>query len=97
MPHSYWVYMVTDKPYGTLYIGVTNNLARRTDEHASGKFVGFTKRYSLKQLVYYEEYQQVDEAITREKKLKKWRRAWKLDLIKGFNPEWRDLGKELHK
>ena len=87
----FWVYIVTDKPYGTLYIGVTNDLARRVYEHREGLVDGFTKKYGLKRLVYYEEYPTPVEAIEREKKLKKWKRDWKKQLIEKFNPTWRDL------
>lgn len=95
MEKSFFVYIVTDKPYGTLYVGVTNDLARRSFEHREGIYSGFTKRYKLHHLVYYETYPTVLEAIAREKALKKWRREWKIDRIKAFNPTWKDLYAEL--
>ncbi len=94
MEKRYWIYIITDQPYGTLYTGVTNNLARRIWEHKTGAFVGFSKRYGLKLLVYYEEYSRIEDAIQREKKIKKWRRDWKIDLVKSLNPEWKDLGEQ---
>lgn len=90
-----FVYIVTNKPYGTLYIGVTSNLARRLHEHKEGLFEGFTKRYNLKQLVYCEVYPEITRAIEREKELKKWKRDWKKRLIETLNPSWRDLNEEL--
>lgn len=76
---------------GTLYIGVTNDLARRAHEHHEGHVPGFTKRYNVKMLVWYEEHDDFREAIAREKALKEWNRAWKLRLINEANPEWCDL------
>ena len=86
----YYVYILTSET-GTLYIGVTNDLQRRIYEHKYGLIEGFTKRYSVARLVYYEETPEVNEAIAREKEIKKWRRSKKLDLIKSLNPEWKDL------
>ncbi len=80
---------------GTLYIGMTNNLLRRVEEHKEGKIEGFSKKYSCNKLVYYEEYQYVSDAIKREKQLKKWGRKKKIDLIKRINPHWKDLVAEL--
>ena len=91
MERSYWVYIVTDKPYGTLYVGVTNDLARRVQEHRDGIADGFTKKYGLKTLVYCEEYSTAGEAIQREKRFKKWNREWKIHRIKQLNPTWKDL------
>lgn len=91
MSKQYWVYIVTDKPYGTLYVGVTNDLARRTWEHKSGLYKGFTKKYGLGLLVYCEVYPTIVEAIAREKSIKKWRRDWKKQAIEKLNPEWKDL------
>jgi putative endonuclease len=91
MAKSYWVYILTDKPYGTLYIGVTNNLARRVYEHQNGIFDGFSNKYGLEQLVYYEEYADPLSAIAREKALKKWHRDWKVRLIQQLNPTWENL------
>lgn len=91
MEKCFWVYILTDEPYGTLYIGVTNDLARRVWEHREGLYEGHAKKHGIKQLVYYEEYPTILEAIDREKKLKKWKRDWKKQLVDGFNPTWRDL------
>jgi len=85
------VYIVTNRADGTLYIGVTSDLARRMFEHREGLFDGFTKRYGLKRLVYYERYDDIRDAIQREKTLKHWSRAWKVKLIHATNTEWRDL------
>ena len=91
MEKRFWVYMVTDKPYGTLYVGVTNDLARRAFEHREGIYEGFSKRYGLKMLVWYEEFSTAEEAISYEKRIKKWKRDWKKQLIEKFNPTWRDF------
>jgi putative endonuclease len=85
------VYILASKRDGTLYIGVTSNLAQRMAEHAQGLISGFTLRYGVKQLVYYEVHETMDEAIRREKQLKEWRRAWKVRLIESMNTEWRNL------
>lgn len=92
---AFYVYILASKRNGTLYTGVTNNLARRVCEHREKVTVSFTARYGVSMLVYYEEYERVVEAIAREKVVKRWRRAWKLDLIEGLNPAWRDLYLEL--
>jgi len=76
---------------GTLYVGVTGNLAKRTFEHKNNSFDGFTKKYAVNKLVYYELAQDIRSAITREKQLKKWKRTWKLNLIERVNPNWEDL------
>ena len=86
----YYVYILSSKT-GTLYIGVTNDLQRRIFEHKHGLIEGFTKRYKVTRLVYYEETPEVNEAITREKEIKKWRRSRKIDLIKSMNSQWKDL------
>ncbi len=86
-----WIYIVTNRPNGTLYIGVTSNLSRRIYEHRESLIDGFTKRYGLKRLVYYEFYDDIRQAIQREKNMKHWPRAWKARLILDFNAEWRDL------
>ncbi len=91
----YYVYILTNKRNGTLYIGVTNDLVRRVHEHKEGMVDGFTKRYGTKMLVYYEATESVMAAIAREKQLKKWNRMWKLRLIEEFNPEWKDLYGEI--
>ncbi len=85
------VYILASKRNGTLYVGVTNDVAARLDLHRQGKGSGFVKRYDVHSLVHIESYQRADEAIQREKQLKKWNRAWKLRLIEQDNPEWRDL------
>jgi putative endonuclease len=90
-----WVYILTDAPNGTLYIGVTSDLARRVQQHRDGTVAGFTRRYGLKRLVYAERHDGIAEAIRREKTLKDWRRAWKVRLIRGNNPDWRDLADSL--
>ena len=86
-----WVYILTDRPNGTLYVGVTSDLARRTWEHREGAVDGFTKRYGLKRLVYAEPHEYIRAAIQREKTLKHWPRAWKVRLILEANPGWSDL------
>jgi putative endonuclease len=86
-----WVYIMTNRPNGTLYVGVTSDLARRAWEHREGVADGFTKRYGLKRLVYAERYENIRTAIQREKNLKHWPRAWKVKLILGDNPNWDDL------
>lgn len=93
----FWVYIITDKPYGTLYIGVTSDLPRRVYEHKNGLYEGFSKKYDLKLLVYYEEYQTAEEAIRREKCMKKWNREWKINKIHEMNRQWRDLAEDLNK
>jgi putative endonuclease len=95
MEKSYWVYIVTDKPYGTLYTGVTGCLPRRSFQHREGSIEGFTKKYGLKILVYCEEHPTAYDAITREKRIKKWNRDWKIQLIEKLNPTWRDWYNEL--
>lgn len=82
---------MTNKPNGTLYIGVTNDLVRRCYEHRNSLFDGFTKKYNLKMLVYFEVFDRVEDAILREKRLKKWNRQWKVDMIEKSNPGWMDL------
>ncbi len=95
MEKRYWVYIVCDKPYGTLYTGVTGYISRRAQQHKDGSVDGFTKTYGLKKLVFSEEYPTALEAITREKRIKKWNRSWKIQLIETINPTWRDLYDEL--
>jgi putative endonuclease len=85
------VYVLASKPYGTLYVGVTSGLHRRMAEHSQGLIEGFTKRYGIKRLVYYELHETMPEAIKREKQLKKWNRPWKYRLIEQMNPGWVDL------
>src|SRR5262245_6503487 len=85
------VYILASKPYGTLYVGVTSNLAARVEAHRIGVVDGFTKQYGVHTLVYFEAHADMYEAIQREKRLKKWNRAWKIRLIEETNPEWIDL------
>ena len=86
-----WVYFMSNRRNGTLYVGVTNNLSRRVWEHKSGHGGAHTRRYGIDRLVYYESYPNVGDAIQREKTIKHWPRAWKVRLIHGMNPEWDDL------
>ena len=87
--------MLASKKNGTLYIGVTNNLLRRVYEHKNDLLGGFTKKYNVKILVYYEVHQDIYQAIIREKRIKKWKRQWKINLIEENNPEWKDLFSDL--
>ena len=91
MDKAYYVYILASARYGTLYIGVTSNLIKRVWEHKEGLADGFTKKYDVKQLVWFEMHIDVLSAITREKQLKKWDRAWKIKLIQEANPHWDDL------
>jgi putative endonuclease len=95
MEKDFWVYILASKRNGTLYIGVTSDLAQRIWEHKNKLVEGFTLRYDVDKLVYFESFADAESAITREKQLKKWRRAWKLKLIEDSNPEWRDLYEEV--
>ena len=92
---SYYVYILTSQRNGTLYIGITNDLIKRVYEHKNNLIDGFTKKYAVHSLVYYEQYADIESAIIREKRLKKWNRKWKLELIEQDNPQWRDLYKDL--
>jgi putative endonuclease len=89
------VYIITNKRYGTLYIGVTSALWLRICDHKNSIFDGFSAKYGLGQLVWYEHHPTMPSAIHRETRLKKWRRAWKINLINAFNPDWRDLHGEI--
>ncbi|MGD1001081.1 MAG: GIY-YIG nuclease family protein [Candidatus Brocadiia bacterium] len=89
------VYILASKRNGTLYIGITNDLARRVWEHKNGLAAGFTRRYGVRTLVYAEPHEDMNSAIQREKQLKKWNRAWKIALIERQNPTWRDLDAEI--
>ncbi len=89
------VYILTSKPNGTLYVGVTSNLVQRVWQHKTNLAEGFTKRYSVHTLVWYEPHETMESAITREKALKRWKRAWKLALIERSNPAWSDLYPDL--
>jgi putative endonuclease len=91
MRKQYYVYILTNKKFGTLYIGVTNDLLRRIWEHKQGNIEGFTQTYKLKILVYFEIFDSVDQAIIREKQMKEWKRDWKINKIEEENPEWNDL------
>ena len=91
-----WVYIMTNRPNGTLYLGVTADISRRAFEHREGLVKGFTKRYGLKRLVWTEFYENIVDAIQREHNMKHWSRAWKVRLILDANPEWRDLYEELN-
>lgn len=91
----FYVYILARERNGTLYIGVTNNLIRRIFEHKEKLIEGFTKTYNVTQLVYFEESNNVHNALAREKQLKNWKRAWKLELIEKENPEWNDLYNDL--
>ena len=91
----YYVYILSSKRNGTLYTGVTNNLIRRVWEHKQGFYSGFTKRYNVHLLVYYESFDNPSRAIEREKQIKNWKRSWKLKLIEDKNAEWRDLYESL--
>jgi len=86
-----YVYIMSNKNRTTFYIGVTNNLEKRVSEHRSGKGSEFTSKYNLSDLVYYELIPDIEEAIKREKQLKRWHRDWKINLIKSFNPDMKDL------
>jgi putative endonuclease len=88
---SFWVYILASRIGGTLYIGVTNDLVRRVYEHRCKFVPGFTKRYGVDRLIYFEQFSSVEAAITREKQMKKWNRRWKIQLIEKTNPNWDDL------
>jgi putative endonuclease len=90
------VYILASKYKGTLYIGVTSDLVQRVWQHKHDQVEGFTKQYRVHTLVYYELHADMIEAITREKQLKKWNRAWKMELIEKQNPHWRDLWEEIN-
>jgi putative endonuclease len=88
---SYWVDMLASRRHGTLYVGVTNSLSRRVWQHREVQYSGFTKRYGVKRLVWFQGFGEVTQAIAFEKRLKRWRREWKIQLIEGENPLWQDL------
>jgi putative endonuclease len=92
---QYYVYLLASKRNGTLYVGVTSNLIKRVYEHKNNLVIGFTQKYKVHHLVYYETTEDINSAIAREKHLKKWKRAWEIELIEKNNPEWRDLYSEL--
>ena len=91
----FWVYILANRRGGALYVGVTNDLVRRAFEHRERFVPGFTKRYGIKTLVYYEQHDTATAAIQREKNIKHWPREWKIDLILSMNPYWRDLYDEI--
>ena len=91
MNKQFYVYILASKKNGTLYIGVTSNLPQRIWQHKNEQVDGFTRKYNIKKLVYYEKHPNAESSISREKQLKKWNRAWKLRLIEKDNPEWVDL------
>ena len=95
MKKAYYVYILANRKHGTLYIGLTNNLKKRVFEHKSGLIPGFTTKYNVKKLVYFETHNWIDEAILREKRLKTWKRVWKINIIEKLNPEWNDLYDEI--
>ena len=92
--HQYYVYILASKIRGTLYVGMTNDLQRRVYEHKTGIKKGFTEKYGVNKLVYFETFQQVEEAIEREKNIKKWKRDWKIQLIERNNKKWLDLSRD---
>jgi putative endonuclease len=96
-PVSFYVYILASRRNGTLYLGMTDDLVRRVFEHRTGIMDGFTKRYGVKMLVWYELHESRDNAFVREQQIKKWNRAWKLKAIERANPEWRDLWEEVTK
>jgi len=94
MTNTYYVYILTNARGNVMYVGVTNNLERRIVEHRNGSIPGFTQKYAVHKLVYYEECGNIDDAIAREKQLKGWRRAKKDALVQRVNPEWCDLASD---
>ena len=92
---TYCVYILASRRNGTLYTGVTSDLVRRTQEHREGLIPGFTRKHGVKLLVYFELHHDINVAILREKRIKRWQRKWKLELIEAQNPQWRDLWLEL--
>lgn len=92
---QFCVYILASERNGTLYIGVTSNLVKRVWEHKEEVVKGFSKKYGTKMLVYYEQHESAEAAITREKQMKKWNRKWKLELIESINPDWNDLYEEI--
>ncbi|MEK7083175.1 MAG: GIY-YIG nuclease family protein [Patescibacteria group bacterium] len=89
--NSYYIYILASKRNGTIYIGVTNDLRRRVYEHKNNLIEGFTKKYNVHDLVYFEQTIDIQSALQREKQIKIWKRKWKIDLIESSNPEWKDL------
>ena len=95
LDQQYFVYILASGLGGTLYVGVTNNLLKRVFEHRDGRGSEFTAKYGVHQLVYYEVHEEIEQAILREKRIKRWKRAWKVNLIEERNPNWDDLYSEL--
>jgi putative endonuclease len=95
MERAFYVYVLASRYRGTLYVGVTNDLSRRIGEHKAGFVPGFTRKYGVHRLVYFETYSSIVEARAREHVLKRWRREWKFTLIEKVNPDWKDLTPEL--
>ncbi len=92
---TYYVYILASKRKGTLYVGITNDLIRRIHEHKNNHIDGFTRKYKIHRLVYYEQFDDSYSAIQREKRLKRWLRKWKIELIESVNPDWCDLYEKL--
>lgn len=92
---TYYVYILASKRNGTLYVGVTNDLIRRAYEHKNDFVEGFTRKYGVYKLVYFEQCEDFDSALQREKRIKEWKRKWKIELIEKGNPEWKDLYEEI--
>jgi putative endonuclease len=95
MEKAFCVYMLASSRNGTLYVGVTSNLVRRVWQHKQGVVEGFTRDHAVKSLVWYEQHDNAESAISREKRIKKWRREWKIELIEELNPYWNDLYSEI--
>lgn len=93
--YNFYVYIITNRPYGVFYTGVTNDLIRRMYEHKQGLLEGFSKTYNLKTLVFYEHHTDIEHAIHREKRIKRWPREYRINIIQNMNPEWKDLSAEL--
>lgn len=93
--NNYYVYIMANKRNGTLYVGFTHDLVKRVYEHKNDLVKGFTQRYGIHMLVYYEQHENSEAAITREKRLKVWQRKWKIRIIEEMNPEWKDLYDEI--
>ncbi len=95
MNEAAYVYILASQPYGTLYVGVTSDLVKRIWEHKNGFVDGFTKEYGIKRLVWYEQHASIVEAIAREKRIKRWHRDWKVNLVQAMNPLWDDLYEQI--
>ena len=95
LTRSYYVYLLASRRKGTLYVGVTNDLSKRVWQHKQELVEGFTKKYGVKSLVWFEQTKSIESAIVREKQIKKWNRDWKVELIEKTNPQWRDLYEEI--